>query len=33
VQQYGKQGDADNARLFNKFVLEFENVQQREANA
>ena len=33
VQQYGKQGDADNARLFNKFVLEFENVQQREASA
>ena len=33
VHQYGKQGDADNARLFNKFVLEFENVQQREASA
>mgnify|MGYP001197374787 FL=1 len=33
VQQYGKLGDGDSARLFNKFVLEFENIQQREANA
>ena len=33
VQQYGKMGDEDNAHLFNKFVLEFEKVQQREANA
>ena len=33
VHQYGKLGDGDSARLFNKFVLEFENIQQREANA
>jgi hypothetical protein len=33
VQQYGKLGDGDNARLFTKFVIEFENIQQREANA
>ena len=33
VQQYAKRGEKENSQLFEQFVMEFDRVQQREANA